>query len=141
MKHSRKSLNDLSSKELVAIYNELSDKPVKKFRDKATAVDRTWAAVQANQEASKNSRLSFQFPRKEEIKNHRANTMRARIVEMLQNGGATFDQIQEATWGTKKGWSPKKIRTTTYEGIRLVHYQLGYGMNHNLDTGVITLVS
>lgn len=66
--------------------------------------------------------MRFVFPaRKEGVKPHREGTKRATVVSLLLEG-ASFEDVQKAT-----GWSEKDA----YEGIRLVHYHLGYGMNQD----------
>lgn len=78
----------------------------------------------------------FVFPAKDEIKGHREGTNRAKLVEMMsrpataeRGAGATFDELRAAT-----GWDEK----TCYEGTRLVHYYLGYGMKQDAE-GRITI--
>lgn len=83
----------------------------------------------------------FVFPVKKEIKGHRENTQRALLIKLLQRqpgeageghpGGATFDELMAAT-----GWDQK----TTYEGTRLLHYYLGYGMKQSEPGAPIFLV-
>ncbi len=178
-------LNGMSSMGLVALHNAICrqlggehDKPVNRFSDKKTGVERTTklgkmleersspvtleAKVQA-QEAKmraltpeepkakpapaprkkveprstpqgprKVREMRFVFPAKDEIKGHRPGTHRSTLVELLsREEGATFEECQKAT-----GWDKK----TTYEGIRLLHYYVGYGMKQD-DDGRIHLKS
>lgn len=75
------------------------------------------------------TRKAFAFDAKKEQREHKAGTKRATVLEMLtNNGGATFAQIQEAT-----KWDDR----TAYEGIRLIHGYLGYGLRES-STGFIT---
>jgi hypothetical protein len=63
----------------------------------------------------------------------RPNTKRAALLELLsRKGGATFQECMMAT-----GWSRKDC----YEGIRLLHYYVGYGLNQDKDTGKIWVIS
>lgn len=83
----------------------------------------------------------FVFPVKKDIKAHRENTQRALLIKLLQRqpgeageghpGGATFDELMAAT-----GWDQK----TCYEGTRLLHYYLGYGMKQAEPGAPIFLV-
>lgn len=72
------------------------------------------------------TRKAFAFEPLKEQKPHKPNTKRAKVLEMLLSG-ATFVQIQEAT-----KWDDR----TAYEGIRLIHGYLGYGLVEGPD-GVI----
>ncbi len=113
-------LSNLSSKELVELFNKYSDKPVKKFADRATALKRTAAVL----------------PKKSEPKNKapkgeaQAETMaanRARKITILVEGnpkrGTAAErynlyknnmtvgkyielggQLRDVTWDAKQGW-------------------------------------
>ena len=113
-------LSALSTKELVELFNKYSDKPVKKFADRATALKRTAAVL----------------PKKSEPKNKapkgavQAETMaanRARKITILVEGnpkrgtaaerynlyknGMTVGkyielggQLRDVTWDAKQGW-------------------------------------
>lgn len=73
----------------------------------------------------------FVFPKKDEIKSCREGTKRAQVVELLsREEGATLEEIMAAT-----GWSQKDA----YEGTRLVHFYLGYGMKQD-ENGRVRLV-
>lgn len=64
--------------------------------------------------------FSFSFAPKRSIRDHMPNTKRARIIDLLRRPeGASFNEIQRAT-----GWN----RKDAYEGVRLVHYFVGYGL-------------
>ncbi len=113
-------LSNLSTKELVELFNKYSDKPVKKFADRATALKRTAAVL----------------PKKSEPKNKapkgeaQAETMaanRARKITILVEGnpkrGTAAErynlyknnmtvgkyielggQLRDVTWDVKQGW-------------------------------------
>jgi len=72
------------------------------------------------------TRKPFCFSPKRDCKDHKPNTKRAKVLEMLQQG-ATFEQVKEAT-----GWNTKDAM----EGIRLLHDFLGYGLKETAD-GII----
>lgn len=73
----------------------------------------------------------FVFPKKDEIKSCREGTKRAQVVELLsREEGATLEEIMAAT-----GWSQKDA----YEGTRLIHFYLGYGMKQD-ENGRVRLV-
>jgi len=118
--YSSADLSNLSTKELVELFNKYSDKPVKKFADRATALKRTAAVL----------------PKKSEPKNKapkgeaQAETMaanRARKITILVEGnpkrgtaaerynlyknGMTVGkyielggQLRDVTWDAKQGW-------------------------------------
>lgn len=152
----------MTLEKLVEHYNSIvpESSHVKSFRDKTTAIARVTAAMRhkASEEGASAKkakkekapkaprakraegeagtgeprRKRFVLPPKGEIKKHREETKRAKVVEMLGTGkGATFEQVMEAT-----GWD----RRTAYEGIKLVHAHLGYGLQEDEDTGLIKLV-
>lgn len=74
-------------------------------------------------------RLSEQFP---EIKVARAGSKRAIIVELMKRPeGASMIEIHQAT-----GWDLR----TAYDGITLVHKQLGYGISED-DEGRLRVVA
>lgn len=71
------------------------------------------------------TRKAFSFEPKKEQKDHKPGTKRAAVVELLRSDkGATFEQIQQAT-----GWDDR----TAYEGIRLIHGYLGYGIRETAE--------
>lgn len=73
----------------------------------------------------------FVFPKKDEIKSCREGTKRAQVVALLSRPeGATLEEIMAET-----GWSQKDA----YEGTRLVHFYLGYGMKQD-ENGRVRLV-
>lgn len=79
-------------------------------------------------------RVQFDLPAKKDIKPHREGTKRARVIELLsQKGGATFEEVMD---DPKIQWD----RRTTYEGIKLINTQVGYGLAENPTTHKITLV-
>lgn len=67
----------------------------------------------------------FVFPALSVIKTAREGSKRALAIRLLtREEGAKFEDIQAAT-----GWNDKDA----YEGIRLVHYYVGYGMAQDED--------
>ncbi len=116
---------------------ELSDRD--KQQIKAEAEDRKATAPQAEKKTRKPRGMRFVFPVGDEIKPVRAGTFRAKLVELFSTGkGATFDEAMAATWGSKDGMDEETAKKTTYEGIRLLHYYVGYGMKQDAD-GRITI--
>lgn len=94
---------------------------------------------QVEKKARKPRGMRFVFPVGDEIKPVRAGTFRAKLVELFSTGkGATFDEAMAATWGSKEGMDEETAKKTTYEGIRLLHYYVGYGMKQDAD-GRITI--
>ena len=151
-----------SGSELVGLYNvkakELGLPEVKRFSDMKAALKRTSAIYagevkpkveKAGQPAVKKKvakgkgvkvaaadakerkvrGMRFVFPTEKEIKPVREGSKRHMALELLSRPeGATFEQVMKKT-----GWDRKDC----YEGVRLLHYYSGYGMSHNLETGVI----
>lgn len=76
--------------------------------------------------------MYFMFPARavDEQKPVRAGTMRAELFRLLSRPlGASFEQLLEATWGTKKDMDEATQRKTCYEATRLIHYFNGFGMH------------
>jgi len=113
-------LSKLSTKELVELFNKYSDKPVKKFADRATALKRT-AAILPKKSEPKNK-----APKGEAQKEAMAAS-RARKIKILVEGnpkrgtaaeryalyknGMTVGkytelggQLRDVTWDIKQGW-------------------------------------
>lgn len=77
-------------------------------------------------------RKLFNLPVRAHAKPHREGTKRAIIIDMLgRPNGASFEEVQAAC-----GWDQR----TTYEGIKLVHVHLGYGMEETAESGKIRLI-
>lgn len=69
------------------------------------------------------TRKAFEFPAKKEQRAHRPGTKRAQVLEkLLSKEGATFVEIQTLT-----KWEDR----TAYEGVRLLHSYLGYGLRES----------
>jgi hypothetical protein len=72
------------------------------------------------------------WPIKPEQKPHRANSKRAKVIELTgRPQGATFAEIQAAT-----GWDDRNA----YEGVKLLHSALGYGLAEPTLGGPIYLL-
>jgi Protein of unknown function (DUF3489) len=91
--------SDLPAAKLVALWNALPGiVPVTKFKDRATAARRLWAAFQKLpvSETHKPARS----------KTARADTKQAKVIAMLQRvGGTTVDEIADIT-----GWQAHTVR-------------------------------
>jgi len=149
------NLEGKTNAELTEIYNQHVAVPIKKFRDRATALERTKEALnlkteEGSEEVAKTKtakkakkpvgegkkrgrpvgpRTPFDLPASDEISTHREGTKRATLIEMLKEG-ATIEEVMK-----KIDWD----RRTAFEGIRLLHKSLGYGLKEN-TAGVIKLV-
>jgi len=130
--------------ELLAAYIERAGEPVKKFKSKKAAIEalealdgkpeRATEAIpeEVAEKVKSRKRKPFIWPVKDEIKPHRAGTKRAFVVETLTTTGATFDEVAEHC-----GWD----KPTCYEGIKLIHSALGYGLFEDTSTGIIRAFS
>lgn len=161
-----KIVSNMTTPELAALYStiasNLGKKGVSRFADKPSAVKRTWAILQEyaktdvtgevkttktkpaakepkapavakeKKPGKKPFRFNFNFAPDSKIKPHREGSKgRATVITLLsREGGATFEEVQKAT-----GWDTK----TAYEGIRLIHFALGWGMRLNNETGKISI--
>lgn len=115
-----KSLEALSNKELVELFNKYSDKPVKKFADRATALKRT-AAILPKKSEPKN-RAPKGEAQKEAMAANRARKITilvegnpkrgsAAVRYALYKNGMTVGkyielggQLRDVTWDAKQGW-------------------------------------
>ena len=143
-------INDMKTAEIVQLHNRFATKPVKRFSDRTKAVLRTVKVLKESGEMTngmikpqlvakpevkkpevkkqKAADTTFNYDRKELIKDHREGTKRAQVILMLKEG-TTLEKVMSTI-----GWD----RRTARDGIRLVHTLLGYGLK-NVD-GTITLV-
>lgn len=111
---------------------ELSEADKRQVKDEAES-------RQGEKKPRKLRGMRFVFPAGDEIKPVRPGTHRAKLVELFSTKpGATFDEALAATWGAKKDMDPEVAKKTCYEGIRLLHYYVGYGMKQDAD-GRITI--
>lgn len=129
-----KNVNDMTIAELVALYNEHAEKPVKTFRDKKTAVAKVKAVLPAAAEKPKKDKRqagAFNYPKEAEIKAHREGTKRARHIELLNRPeGATVEEVMKDI-----GWN----RRQCVESFHILHNLLGYGLTTD-DQGRVRLV-
>lgn len=133
------NLEALSNAELASFYNNIPGvKPVKKFRDRATAVKRILKALAENpdyvapkqeqvveEKVAKTERKNaatpgqYDLPQNEILKAHRANSARGRLIEMCTKSvGATFAELGEAF----PQWNEAQLHKT----IRMCNWYLGY---------------
>ncbi|MCK5639906.1 MAG: hypothetical protein KAJ19_03885 [Gammaproteobacteria bacterium] len=155
------NLAGLSATELAGIHNlaaeNIGAKEVKRFSDKKSAVKRTWSMLEAydawakaekepapaakSKGEKKSRKMHFVFaPSKEGVKKIRdENSLRGRLIKLLTKG-AKFEQIVTTVekFDKDRGKKPVNVRTRAYEGTRILHYYLGYGMKQD-GNGVITL--
>lgn len=141
---SQADLKALSSKELVAVYNELTGKATKKFASREKGLAQTWAAlrIELKAQAATEEPTAAEKPAPEKkavgsgrrmtfrlapgtVRDVRDTSKRAAVIKLLERpNGATFAEVQEAT-----GWNERQ----TYEGIRLVHFSAGHGLWDSVD--------
>ena len=157
-------LNDVSTADLLAFYNERTGKNTTKFASRAKGQMQVWALIEAEvaaelvaaeaakiaaeaakaaptaettkAPAEKKTRKSrgfrFKFCKHGTIKTVKEGSKRYALLQLLKReGGATFEECMAET-----GWNRKDC----YEGIRLLHYYVGYGLNMDETTGKIWIV-
>lgn len=77
-------------------------------------------------------RTRWDLPKAKQIRKHRTETNRCKLVHLMsRKSGASFQEMAKAT-----GWDYK----TCYEGIKLVHKILGYGIIED-EKGRIYLIT
>lgn len=72
----------------------------------------------------------------------KTDTLRGEAVELLR-AGATFEQVEDLVraWDVKEGKKTKEetVERRAYELVRIMHYYLGWGIRHDIESGIITL--
>ncbi len=160
-------VSTLTSKAQVELYNLLADnlggKGVTKFKDKVTATKRINAALDAWNELPDGStspapepvkpakkkterkkrglRFMFPFNGKDSIRSIRSSgTLRGQCVALL-TGGATFAKVEALVeqFDADRGKVSKHVLRRAYELVRIMHYYVGYGVDHDQATGLIKL--
>ena len=85
--------------------------------------------------------MRFKFPPMRDVRTCKnTKTLRSKCEKMLL-AGATFDDVVKLV---QEFDNSRKIKSETtirraYELVRLMHYSLGYGIEHNIDTGLIKI--
>lgn len=137
--------------ELVAVFNGIEGvSPVKRFRTRQAGVQRILTtygnvSVEVAEVAPvaevtevvakvKKVRGIYNEPRKELIRIFRPNSRRGRLITLLLNEGATFDQLLV---NKEVGFPQEDVLHKT---IRILNWWTGYGLTTNAD-GVIFLTS
>jgi len=119
------NLGTFSIIQLAAIYNELTGKTIKKFRDKTTAISRVQPVVAQRLVAPAptfSGRKKFNVePRPGGVNRYRLGTKRHKLIEALTKG-ATFEECMAAT-----GWDYK----VCYENIGLLNTYVGFGLRED----------
>lgn len=160
-------LSKMTGSELVNIYNTIAPlygkNTIVKFRDLGTAIERTLEVVKLYQSGEETKapapkekkakqpkatrRMRFVFVPGKEIKIMRnKNSLRVKALELLAKGAKfndvvdlinDFDKDREQRTG-KKG-NKNTIQRRAYELVRKMHYDFGYGINHDMTTDFIQL--
>lgn len=148
--------------ELLALYNKISKKNIKRFADRKAAERQTWNVIQQLapgedidakvagkiEKVKKPKAISSKPPRKrmmrfcfapgsaKNLKAPRAGSLRAQLFELLRRkNGILFSEIHKEF--------PKWTKQNIYECIRLIHFTTGYGMwsvreNDDLRVYIVT---
>lgn len=164
--YDEEKLKQMTLGQMASVYNEVAPKlglkPVAKFADRDAATRRLGTAlndymknnspvvkekkVTEEKPAAKERRVRqkrFVFPVKDKIQAVRdPDCLRQKLIDGLTGKGATFEEMEEITreFDRQRGKQPFNIERRTYEGMRLLHFYVGYGMRHDMVTGLITLV-
>lgn len=86
-------------------------------------------------------RFVFPFNGQEHLRTLRnTDTLRGKCVDLLKSG-ATFKQVEDLVveFDKERGKPSEHVERRAYELVRLMHYYLGYGIEHDQATGVIKL--
>lgn len=124
--------------QLADLYNEaakaLNKKQVKKFSTREIAVRRTEEILEElkAQPQRATRQKHFVFDPILPVKEARENTLRMEVLKALKKG-TTFESVKTLVekFDDKRGKKHFNIERRAYEAIRLVHYQLGYGLKQD----------
>ena len=156
------NLATLSSGELATKYNKaattLGTRTVKKFADRKTAIRRTEEILIKLKDHSappkkgkkgkttkaerkkRGMRFVFPFNGQDDLRSSlNTKTLRGQCVDLLR-GGAKFSKVEALVekYDRSKGRKSHDVERRAYELVRIMHYYLGYGINHDTD-GTIKL--
>lgn len=139
-------LQSLTISQLAGKYNELAPQfdlpPVKKFRDKETAIARVVSLLKKTQEVPERKRaLKLAYPVRREIRPVlETESLLGRMKVLLENGGATLEQMDELVIGydQSKGKVPFNVRFRALKTARRLSRR-GYGVL--LQDGVVRMSS
>jgi hypothetical protein len=85
--------------------------------------------------------MRFTFAPSNEVKAVRdPETLRGRCVVLLEKG-ATFSAVEDLVveFDKKAGKTSENVTRRAYELVRIMHYYLGWGIKHDMATGIISL--
>lgn len=148
-------LNTMTASQLVTTYNEraalLGETTVKKFSDKTTAVRRTTKILKMKlpdpepkgSKPRKKRGVYFKLPYNgpDSFRQVRSETsLRGRCITLLTKG-ATFEQVQDLVreFDVDTERTTGNVERRAYEIVRIMHYYLGWGIDHDQKTGIIKL--
>lgn len=148
--------NTLTMAQILKSYNDaaaiLGKPAVKRFADRKSAERRLAAILKllpkvapakaAKAKADRKARAPrFKFTtQRPTVAPRGANTLRARCETLLQQpGGATFEDVEKLVklFDKERNKESVNVKRRTYELIRIMHYQLGHGLDDS--SGRITL--
>lgn len=143
----KSDLQGRSTAELLNIYNGITGNNTKKFASRAKAEEQTWKAVQSvpkppapvviskvtPEKKKRGMRFRFAPADPKEFRLAKEGSARSKAYHLMNRPeGATLEEIAKET-----GWNTIRM---LYEGIRLIHFALGYGMWHEVnDYGVMRI--
>lgn len=134
----RAELNELSLVDLTSLFNELTGSELKKFKDKKTAVNRTWKAIESWRERRSNgkgrARRPLNYPQKKATVDgikRMDGTMYGAIFKLLsRKNGASLEEVADLM--KEMGHKPERA----LHSVRMMHRHFGYGLSED-ETGRI----
>lgn len=85
--------------------------------------------------------MRFVFPFNGDLRTLRnMDTLRGQCVTLLKEG-ATFKEVEELVvrFDQDRNKKPEHVERRAYELVRIMHYYVGYGISHDMETGIIKL--
>lgn len=137
-------MENLSTAELVALYNEAAtelNKPlVKRFSDRKTALRRTEeirkelarkVTPPAKTERKVRQPVFRLGNREPAVTKRQSGTLREQCEALLSGEGATFAEVEELVrrFDRERNKEPQNVQRRAYGLVRLMHYQLGHGLD------------
>lgn len=116
-----RELGRMNGRQLAELHNELAERPVKKFRDRSTALARVTPLVEDRlRGVPVRRRKVFNLPGLKTRRPHRRGTKRAILVLLLTRpGGATFEQCMAVTGWPYKTCYDILVSLNEYNGFEI----------------------
>lgn len=134
-----KAINEMTSKELVELYNKHSDKPVKEFSDRATAIARVSAILPKKPVRKVERSTEIDWPYLGEKRALKSGTLRAELVQAMRKGATEKELLEIARKSDidRDKETPNPVKRL-HDLLSFIHTKNGFGIK--VTDGVYKLV-